>query len=109
MSDFKRVLDRVSSALAASGLEAGRARDAAFHMADWTDDLDELHEVWHNLDRYDDEQVCEVLYRFLAHVPNHLAAASKLVGSGPVSDIFGIGALEEDDDGEEEDGGGLEA
>jgi hypothetical protein len=35
---------------------------------------------------------------FLAHVPNHLAAASKLLTGIPVTDIFGVGATSEDDD-----------
>ena len=38
------------------------------------------------------------LIGLLIHVPNHVAAGAKLVGH-PVSDVFGVGAL----DGEEED------
>jgi hypothetical protein len=34
----------------------------------------------------------------LAHVPNHVAAAKKLVGLGPMEDAFEVGFLVEDAD-----------
>ena len=36
--------------------------------------------------------------RFLAYVPNHVAAAQKIVGLGPMKDIFEVGILVEDAD-----------
>ena len=67
-------------------------------MADWSEDLEELHRAWHNLESTDDEQLSKVIYLFLAHVPNHLAAAKKLIGYGPIEDTFKVGALEEDEE-----------
>jgi hypothetical protein len=40
----------------------------------------------------------ELLIQFLVHAPNHLAAASKMLTDIPVTDVFGVGALEETDE-----------
>ena len=95
MSSFKEIQDRVAAILS-EDLGSDRAREVGFHMADWSDDLEELHRAWHNLDGVDDEQLSRLIYKFLAHVPNHLAAAKKLIGYGPIEDIFKVGVLEED-------------
>jgi hypothetical protein len=42
-----------------------------------------------------DAEVSEMLMGFLVHVPNHLAAASKLYTGMPVTDIFGVNATSE--------------
>src|SRR2546423_12978141 len=97
MSSFKEIQDRVAAILS-SDLGEDKAREVAFHMADWSGDLEELHRAWHNLESMDDEQLSKIIYAFLAHVPNHLAAAKKLIGYGPVEDIFKVGVLEEDDE-----------
>jgi hypothetical protein len=44
------------------------------------------------------DQIVDIVIRFLAHVPNHVAAAKKLVGLGPMEDIFEVGILIEDAD-----------
>ena len=98
MPDFKQILDRVTAALVSSGMEEGVAKEIAFHMADWADDLEELREIWHNLDQVNDERLRGFIYSFLAHVPNHVAAAKKLAGLGPIEDIFNVGVLEEDEE-----------
>jgi hypothetical protein len=46
-----------------------------------------------------DAEVSELLIGFLVHVPNHVAAASKLYTDVPVTDIFGVGATSEDSTG----------
>ncbi|HKG12087.1 MAG TPA: hypothetical protein VKB12_02065 [Pyrinomonadaceae bacterium] len=97
MSDFKEIQDRVAAVLSAD-LGGDRAREVGFHMADWSGDLEELHSAWNNLDGLDDEQLSKLIYKFLAHVPNHLAAAKKLIGYGPIEDTFEVGVLEEDDE-----------
>ena len=43
-----------------------------------------------------DEEVRASIIQFLTHVPNHLAAAKKLIGLGPIEDVFGVGVDKED-------------
>ena len=74
------------------------ARDIAFHMTDWDSDLDALIRLYENPQTYTDDQITEIIYGILAHVPNHVAAAKKLSGMGPIEDIFKVGVLEEDEE-----------
>jgi hypothetical protein len=94
MPDFKEIQDRVAAVLSPD-VGADVAREIAFHMADWSENLEELHHAWHNLNSIDDERLGRVIYTFLAHVPNHVAAAKKLIGCGPIEDIFKVGVLAE--------------
>lgn len=84
-------------------LEAERssavARDVAFHMTDWLDDLSAYVDFCRNPSSYTPEQVNSILLAFLLHAPNHLAAASKLFADIPVTDVFGIGAVGISDEG----------
>src|SRR5687768_6284228 len=97
------MLDRVTRALVAGDIPEAKARDAAFHMSDWKADMDKWSAVWANPDGFDDEELRRVIYGFLIHVPNHINAAAKLLGLGPVEDLFGVGIFEEDEEDEDED------
>lgn len=90
----KRIAEALSSSL---GLETAEAGEVAFHLTDWKRDLDELVEIFEKADKLSDEHVQKIVIKFLAHVPNHLAAAKKLVGLGPIEDVFNVGVLKEDD------------
>lgn len=72
------------------------AGDVAFHMTDWLDDLDAYSRFCADPSSMSDAEVEEMLTDFLVHVPNHLAAASKLYTGVPVTDIFQVGATSED-------------
>ncbi|MDQ3906746.1 MAG: hypothetical protein M3268_00195 [Acidobacteriota bacterium] len=98
MADFKKISDRLTSAFVSSGMDESVAKEVAFHLADWSDDAEGLVDTWHNLDQVDDERLLNSIYRFLAHVPNHVAAAKKLVGMGPIEDVFNVGVVVEDED-----------
>jgi len=74
------------------------AKDIGFHMTDWDSDVEELVALYENPDAFTNDQIVDVVLRFLAHVPNHVAAAKKLVGLGPIEDTFGVGVLVEDAD-----------
>src|SRR6266545_1138982 len=74
------------------------AHDVAFHMTDWLDDLDAYCRFCADPSRLSDAEVGELLTGFLVHVPNHVAAASKLYTGVPVTDIFGVSATSEDSD-----------
>jgi hypothetical protein len=74
------------------------AFDISFHMTDWLSDVKELLRVYSNIDNLSDDEITNFVYRFVAHVPNHLNAAMKLTGMGPVRDVFGANIFEEDDE-----------
>lgn len=72
------------------------ANEVAFHMTDWLDDLRALSGFYADPKSLTDAAVSKLLVHFLIHVPNHLAAASKLYIGMTVSDIFDVGATSED-------------
>jgi hypothetical protein len=72
------------------------AEDIAFHMTDWLTDLDIYSRFCADPSKMSDAEVSEMLTNFLVHVPNHIAAASKLCTGVPVTDIFSVGATSED-------------
>lgn len=78
-------------------LEPGVARDAAFHMTDWLNDLSAFVAFCEAPELRTAEQVNEMLLAFLLHVPNHIAAAAKLYAGYPVRDIFSVGAVSASD------------
>lgn len=53
-------------------------------MTDWVHDVDDLISLYDSPDGFTNDQVVDIVLRFLAHVPNHVAAAKKLVGLGPL-------------------------
>ena len=95
MAEFGQMQERVTRSLISIGIDAERAREVAFHMTDWKTDLDEWAAVWESPDAFDDEQLTDVVYGFLIHVPNHVNAAKKLLNLGPIEDIFGVGIFED--------------
>jgi len=68
------------------------SHDVAFHMTDWLDDLSTLQAFYASPETYTSSQIVDLLTRFLLHVPNHVAAAGKLLTGEPVADIFDVGA-----------------
>src|SRR5881409_688930 len=60
------------------GLSESAAADVAFHMTDWLDDLEAYQRLCSEPGSLSDADVSQLLTQFLVHVPNHLAAASKL-------------------------------
>jgi hypothetical protein len=67
-------------------------------LTDWDSDVDELIVLYEKPDVFTNDQLVDIVIRFLAHVPNHVAAAKKLVGLGPREEIFEVGVLVEDAD-----------
>ncbi|MEW5976653.1 MAG: hypothetical protein AB1898_12695 [Acidobacteriota bacterium] len=91
------VVKRIAAAFIDSGFEPQRAKDLAFHMTDWLDDLNEIVKLYGNISRATDEQLRKSIIQFLVHVPNHLAAAKKLIGLGSIEDVFDLGVHEKED------------
>lgn len=71
------------------------AKDIAFHMTDWLSD----HQAWNDFCRdpgsLDPAAVHRLLVNFLVHVPNHVAAAQKLLLGSAMKDVFGVGIFDE--------------
>jgi len=59
-------------------------------------DLQELVELYSNIDNATNAEITGFAYSFLAHVPNHLNAAMKLSGMGKVEDVFEVGIFEDE-------------
>jgi putative membrane protein len=76
------------------GITGQDAEDIAFHMTDWFRDLDNLNRFFANPEAMTPEAVNREVLGVLVHMPHHLAAAAKLYTGQPVSDVFGIGAVE---------------
>lgn len=68
-------------------------QDIGFHMTDWLDDLEALHQTFSAPESLSPAELQELLINFLVHVPNHVAAAAKLAADYPVSDVFEVGAV----------------
>lgn len=92
------VSQRIVAALCAGDTEAEIAEQIAFHLTDWGDDFERMLKLYQQPQSLNDDQVQALIFKFLAHVPNHLAAAKKLAGLGPITDVFEVGVLEEDED-----------
>ena len=87
---------RLEEALLAA--EYSRNREIAFHMTDWLSELEALVELYGDPAQYDNKKIVQVLMDFLVHVPNHVAAASKLMLDIPVQDVFEVGAPTESEE-----------
>jgi hypothetical protein len=72
------------------------AYDVAFHMTDWLEDLERYLDFCEKPNETTDEEINHLLLKFLIHVPNHIAAAAKLLTGIPVIDVFDVGAISED-------------
>ena len=96
--DAARVSQAIERALEADGYGTAETRhDIAFHMTDWLSDLERWYDYCQAPEALDVDQTTKLLIAFLVHVPNHLAAASKLMTDIPVTDIFEVGATSDDD------------
>lgn len=83
------------AAITQVGLSPETARDVAFHLTDWLNDLDNFASFCEKPRDFSPEQVNGLLLAFLLHAPNHLAAAARLYTGTPVEDIFEVGAVAE--------------
>lgn len=81
-----------------SELSTEQAQEIAFHITDWLDDLQGLYSFCEDPDSRTTEQIGKMLFAFLIHVPNHVAAASKLLTGVAVKDIFNVNALSDNDE-----------
>ena len=88
---------RIQKAFEDAGYSESNSYDISFHMTDWLGDIEELQRVYSNIENLSNDEIISFIFEFVAHVPNHLNAAMKLTGLGPVTDVFEVGILEEDE------------
>ena len=69
--------------------------EIAFHMTDWLSGLSQWEQFCKNPKSLSSDELSDLLMGFLAHVPAHVAAASKLLSGSPVTDVFNVGAVSE--------------
>lgn len=98
MTNTRKLSSKIADAFAASMVSREAAKDIGFHMTDWDHNVDDLISLYENPENFTNDQIVEIVLRFLAHVPNHVAAAKKLSGLGPIEDVFEVGVLFEDVD-----------
>lgn len=93
--DEAKINAAIDVAMRGFGLDAAAARDVAFHLTDWLDDLERLQRFYAEPEGGEPGEIADLLLQFLLHVPEHVAAAKKLATGFPVTDVFEVGALEE--------------
>ena len=69
------------------------AHDIAFHLTDCESDAAFIVAVTLSPERFTPDEIRSGVAAFIVHAPNHIAAAAKH-GGFPVTDVFGIGALD---------------
>lgn len=86
---IEQASELIKSALLELELEEPVVSELVFHLTDWVDDLSRFCDILERPEHYltDLRRVSEVIVRFVAHVPNHLREADRLL----------IGSLETDD------------
>ncbi len=96
--DAAIISQAIEQALVADGYGTPEIRrDIAFHMTDWLSDLERWYDYCQAPEALTADQTAELLTDFLVHVPNHLAAASKLMTGIPVTDMFDVGSISVND------------
>ena len=68
--DHARIQSRLEGALASDGEE--RAREIAFHMTDWLNELVALVRIYRDPDNATDDEIASALLDFLIHAPSHI-------------------------------------
>lgn len=65
-----------------------QARDFAFHMTDWIQDLQDLVVKYRQINETDNEKLFDTLLSFLLHVPGHVVEAAKLITGEDTSELL---------------------
>src|SRR5437868_15025551 len=84
MKNTENLKNRIAQAFASSTGEQEIAREIAFHITDWDHNIEALNKLYEQPEAFSNDEILSVIMQFLAHVPNHVAAAKKLAGLGPI-------------------------
>ncbi len=88
-----KIRNAVTQALREGGIAEAQISDITFHMTDWLSDLHAWHSFCERPESVSSDDLQRLLMNFLLHVPEHVAAASRLLTGDPVKDIFNVGAV----------------
>ena len=69
----------------------------AFHMTDWLDDMIKIVKLFESIDDSSPDEIEKILVLFLAHVPEHVAAAAKIMTGQGITDVFKVGSIGEEE------------
>lgn len=97
--DMKRhtqLVKRLEEVFAKEGLSDEKAHEVAFHMLDWSGELEDLYDLYKNMEKKSDSEIDKIIVDFLIHVPQHVNAARFLYGLGEVQDVFELGIMKGD-------------
>ncbi|HEY8559881.1 MAG TPA: hypothetical protein VIL74_05730 [Pyrinomonadaceae bacterium] len=94
--DEALVRQRIKAAFDEMSATKSVSSDIAFHLTDWVSDIEDLIKIYSNIEKLSNDEITSFIYKFLAHVPNHLNAATKLSGLGPIKDVFEVRIFEDD-------------
>lgn len=94
-SKIRQAIEKIS--LSELELSSEEACAVAFHMTDWLGSLEQLVKFYQNPESFSSEDASDLLMHFLVDAPDHIAAAAKLYADSPVTDVFGVGAVELED------------
>ncbi len=93
--DVEKARTAIRETLKSFDQPAEVAEAVAFHLTDWDEELVRFYAFMSDPARLTPREAYKVLMDFVVHVPNHLAAASKVWLDIPVADVFGVGATTE--------------
>lgn len=93
-----KIQQRIRIAFQEKGATSSVALDIAFHIMDQLPDVEDLPGIYSNTENLSNDEITGFVYKFLAHVPNHLNAAMKLSGIGKVENVFNVNISEDEDE-----------
>jgi len=70
----------IRDSLLSLDLDADTAEMIAFHLSDCVTDFQDILGIYERGSEMDNESVNSIVFRFLAHVPDHMTAARVLAG-----------------------------
>ena len=95
--DQTEIRNAIESMLLKQGYKPdSKRKEIAFHLTDWLDDAEAWNDFCQDPSQLEPSALEKLIIDFLIHVPNHVAAASKLMLDIPVQDIFEVGAVSDD-------------
>ena len=98
--DEVQIKESIIKALSDLQVPVDKAREIAFHMTDWLSDLSAWQRFCEAPSSQSSDEVLDLLTKFLIHVPEHVAAANKLMNGFSIQDIFEVGVLTDESEKE---------
>jgi hypothetical protein len=86
----KKIRSRIESALGQAdyGIASKKVKEIAFHMTDWTKELEKMVKFFNSPNKFTDDEICDLLMDFYNHAPAHIVAATEIFLDKEVRNIF---------------------